>query len=72
MSEMYKSTGQIHQSFSEGNRAFDQHMSDLHRTDWEENTRTMEEIKDSWKSIENFLYQTLQMYHDTIRQLYSH
>jgi hypothetical protein len=72
MSEMQKSTGQIHQTFSEGSRTFDQHMSDLHRTDWEENTRSIEEIKDSWKGIENFLYQALQMYHDTIRQLYSH
>lgn len=72
MSEMQKSTGQIHNTFAEGNRTFDQHMSDLHRTDWEENTRSIEEIKDNWKGIENFLYQALQMYHDSIRQLYSH
>jgi|GEM_PF-3471577 len=72
MSEMYKSTGQIHTTFSDGSRTYHQHMSDLHRTDWEENTRTMEEIKDNWKGIENFLYQTLQMQHETIRQLYSH
>ena len=71
MSEMSKSTGQIHNTFAEGNRTFDQHMSDLHKTDWDENTRTMDEIKDSWKGIENFLYQSLQMYHDAIRQLYN-
>jgi hypothetical protein len=71
MSESMKNTGQIHQTFSEGNRTFDQHMSEMHRSDWEENTRTMEEIKDNWKGIENFLYQTLQMYHDAVRQLYS-
>ena len=72
MSETYKSTGQIHQSFAEGNRTYDQHMSDLHSKNWDENVRTMEEIKDSWKGIENFLYQALQMYHETIRQLYGH
>ncbi len=72
MSEMQKSAGQIYQTFAEGDRTYDQHMSDLHKTDWEENTRSMDEIKDNWKGIENFLYQALQMYHETIRQLYSH
>lgn len=70
MSEMYKSTGQIQQTFAEGNRTFDQHMSELHKTDADESTRTMEEIKDHWKNIENFLYQMMQMIHDAIRQLY--
>lgn len=71
MSEMYKSTGQVHQTFSEGNRFLSERLSDLHKTDWEENTRTMDDIKDHWKGIENFLYQALQMNHDAIRQLYS-
>ena len=71
LSEMYKSTGQIQNTFSEGHRTFDQHMSELYRADWDESTRTMDEIKDNWKGIENFLYQTLQMYHDSIRSLYN-
>ncbi|MCH9625829.1 MAG: hypothetical protein S4CHLAM123_10100 [Chlamydiales bacterium] len=71
MSEMQKNTGQIQNTYAESNRSYDQHMSDLFRTDWEESTRTMEEIKDSWKGIENFIYQSLQMYHDAIRQLYN-
>ena len=71
MSEMQKNVGQIHNTFAEGTRTYDQHMSDLHRADWDENTRAMEEIKDSWKGIENFLYQSLQMYHEAVRQLYS-
>lgn len=71
MSEMYKSTGQIQQTFAEGNRTLDQHLSDLHRTDQEEMTRTMEEIKDFWKNIENFLFDTLRMVHEAIRQLYN-
>ncbi len=71
MSEMSRNTGQIQTSFAESHRTFDQHMSDLYRSDWDESTRTMEEIKDNWKGIENFLYQSLQMYHDSIRSLYS-
>lgn len=71
MSNMQKNMGEIHKVFSEGNRTYDEHMSNLYRTDYEESTRTLEEIKENWKSIENFLYQTLQMYHDAIRQLYS-
>lgn len=71
MSNMQKNMGEIHKVFSEGNRTYDEHMSNLYRTDYDESTRTLEEIKENWKSIENFLYQTLQMYHDAIRQLYS-
>ena len=71
MSEMQKNTGQIQSTFAEGHRTLDQHMSELYRADWDESTRTMEEIKDNWKGIENFLYQTLQMYHDAVRSLYN-
>ena len=71
MSEMYKSTGQIQNTFSEGHRTYDQHMMELYRADWDESTRTMDELKDDWKGIENFLYQTLQMYHDAVRSLYN-
>lgn len=71
MSEMQKSTGQIQNTFAESSRTFDQHMTDIHKTDWEENTRTMDELKDEWKGIESFLHQTLQMYHDATRQLYN-
>ncbi len=71
LSEMQKGYGEIHSRHSEGSRTYDQHMSDIYRTDWEERTRSIDEIKDSWKGIENFLYQTLQMQHETIRQLYN-
>lgn len=70
-SEMQKSYGQIQTTFAEGSRTYDQHMAELRKTDWEEDTRTMEELKDEWRGIESFLHQTLQMYHDTTRQLYN-
>lgn len=71
MSKMQKSVGDIQHIYSESTRFFDQNMSDLYKSDWDESTRTMDEIKDNWKGIENFLYQTLQMYHDAIRSLYN-
>lgn len=71
MSEMYKSTGQIQNTFAESSRTYDQHMAEMRKTDWEEDTRAMDELKDQWKNMENFLHQSLQMYHDAIRQLYS-
>jgi len=71
MSEMYKSTGQIQNTFAESSRTYDQHMAEIRKTDWEEDTRSMEELKDQWKNIENFLHQSLQTYHDAVRQLYS-
>lgn len=72
MSEMYKSTGQIQNTYSESSRVYDQTMLDIYKTHWEEDTRSMDEIKDQWKNIEQFLYQALQMHHDAIRQLYSY
>lgn len=70
LSAVQKSTGDIKKTFSEGKKAFEQHMADLHRTDAEENTRTMDEIKDAWRNIESFLHQALQMQHDAVNQLY--
>lgn len=70
-SEMQKNYGHIQKTFTEGARSYDQQMAELRKTDWEEDTRTMEELKDEWRGIENFLHQTLQMYHDTTRQLYN-
>jgi len=69
--ETQRGYGQMRESFSSSTRTFDQSMSDIHKTDGDENTRTMEEIKDFWKGIENFIYQSLQMYQDVIRQLYN-
>ncbi|MCC5832831.1 MAG: hypothetical protein JJU12_07310 [Chlamydiales bacterium] len=71
MSEMYKSTGQIQNTFAESGRTYDQHMAEIRKTDWEEETRTMDELKEMWKNMESFLHQSLQMHHDAIRQLYS-
>ncbi|MFZ0566329.1 MAG: hypothetical protein WAM28_09115 [Chlamydiales bacterium] len=70
MSEAQKTTGNIQSAFTQGDRYYDERRGDLHKTEGEESTRTIDEIKDSWRGIEQFLYQTLQMYHDAARQLY--
>jgi hypothetical protein len=72
MSDMNKSTSQVRHNFAESDRTFDKDMSEWRRSEWQEYTRKITDIEEAWKKIENFLYQLLQMYHDTIRQLYTH
>ena len=71
MSEMQKSTGQIQNTFAESANTYDRHMAEIRKSDWEEDTRTMDELKDMWKNMEQFLHSSLQMQHDAIRQLYN-
>ncbi len=71
MGEMYKSTGQIQNTFSEGDRNKAQHLNDMARLDSEECTRTLEEIMQEWRAIENFLNHQLQTDHETVRALYN-
>lgn len=71
MAEMQKNTGTIQNTFADSSRVYDQHMAEMHKADWEEDTRTMDELKDQWKNMENFIHQSLQMHHEAIRQLYS-
>ncbi len=71
MSEMTKSTGEIQRTMAESSRTYFQEMKQIHATDGEENTRTMEAIKEDWKNIERFLLEALQMYHNAVRQLYN-
>lgn len=70
-SEMQKAIGTFKTTFGDSNRVIFEQQSELHRSDWDENTRSIEELKDYWKNIENFILQSLQMNHETIRQLYS-
>lgn len=69
-SEMAKATGQIQTAFNESHRTYDDHYKESYKIDADDRSRVIEEIKDNWRSLENFLYQCLQMQHDTIKQLY--
>lgn len=70
MSEVYKSTGQIHNSYAEGSRTYDDAYKQLYESWAQERTRSLEESLQEWKAIENFLSQQLQWQHDSIRTLY--
>lgn len=69
-SEMAKATGQIQTAFNESHRTHDDHFREMYKIDADDRVRSIEEIKDNWRALENFLYQCLQMQHDTIKQLY--
>lgn len=69
-SEMAKATGQIQIAFNESHRTHDDHFREMYKIDADDRARSIEEIKDNWRALENFLYQCLQMQHDTIKQLY--
>ncbi|MEZ5314850.1 MAG: hypothetical protein R3E91_01375 [Chlamydiales bacterium] len=70
MSEMSKGMGQVQTTFAAGSRNFSQCMSDIHKADWEEYTRSMDELKDYFKNCESFIYETLRSNHDVIKHLY--
>ncbi|MEG0554576.1 MAG: hypothetical protein RR519_03515 [Victivallaceae bacterium] len=70
ISDMSKATGQVQTAFSESHRSYDEHLKESYKVDADERTRNIEDIKDNWKNLEQFIYQSLQMYHDTTRSLY--
>ncbi len=71
MSEMQRGMGDVRKTFAESTRTYDQNMAEMRKADWDETTRSMDELKDQWKNMEQFLHQSLQMYHEAVRQLYN-
>jgi len=71
MSDGSKTTGEIHKTFSQGPLTHAQHMSEIHKTDENQASHSMQEMKEDWKSVEDFIHRTLQMYHEAARQLYN-
>lgn len=70
MSEMQKATGQIYGTSAEGDRTRYNRFADLHKTDQEECTRTLEQLQERFRQTERFLAELLQMRHDVTSQLY--
>ncbi|ANH78812.1 hypothetical protein [Candidatus Chlamydia sanziniae] len=80
----FKSTGKIFSSLSQlteaaskiyelketATRTFAEHYKEIFRIEHDDITRSIEEIKDHWKNMDNFLLHMLQTDHDTIRNLY--
>lgn len=71
-SKMQHSVGEVQRLFSESRRTYDQHWSELYKTDVDESTRNMEEIKEAFTKMENFLHQMLQMQHETSQKVGQH
>ncbi|MFN0064777.1 MAG: hypothetical protein ACKVOH_00920 [Chlamydiales bacterium] len=70
MSEMNKAMGQVQSSFCEGERSWAEHKANLHRSDGEENTRTLEDSNREYKTWNDVLSQILRMEQDLTRALY--
>ncbi|WP_201456246.1 hypothetical protein [Chlamydia sp. 17-3921] len=51
-------------------RTLSEHYKEMFRIENDDVTRSIEEIKDNWKSMENFLLHILQTDHDVVRNLY--
>lgn len=68
--EINKNIGEVQKTFSEGRRALSQHLSDIHRADGEEETRTLDDILQNWRSIDQFMQHLLQTQHDVAKSLY--
>ena len=51
-------------------RTLSEHLKEIHRMENDDLTRAIEEIKDNWKSMDNFLLHILQTDHDVVRSLY--
>lgn len=70
MADMNKAMGQVQSSFCEGERSWAEHKSGIHRSENEENTRTMEEHTREFKTWNDVLSQILRMEMDLARLLY--
>lgn len=70
IAEMNKAMGQVQSSFCEAERQWADHKSNLHRTDGEESTRTMEEHNREFKTWNETLTQILRMEQELARMLY--
>lgn len=71
MEKLQGATSEIHRAYSESGRTYDQHLSDLARTDGEECTRTLDDMKQNDREIINFINQLLQEKQEETRSLYS-
>jgi hypothetical protein len=70
MSESQKAMSQIQGTSAEGERTRFNKLGDLHRSDQEESTRSIEQLQERIRQGERFLIELLQMRHDVTSMLY--
>lgn len=70
LSQLMDTSSKIYELKSTADRTLHEQYKDLLRMETEEQTRTIEEIKENWRNMENFLLQLLQTEHEATRSIY--
>lgn len=70
MSDVYKSTGQIHNSYATGDERKHSGYGELHREEANKSLSDIQNAMQSWRSMENFMSQVLQWQHDAAKSTY--
>ncbi|AAD19156.1 type III secretion system translocon subunit CopD2 [Chlamydia pneumoniae] len=70
LSQLTEAASKVHELSESAVRAVAEYRKEVFRMRQDEVTRTIEEVKDNWKSMDNFLLNILQTEHDAARSLY--
>ncbi|WP_100934124.1 hypothetical protein [Candidatus Chlamydia corallus] len=70
LSQLTEAASKVHELSESSVRAVAEYRKEIFRMRQDEVTRTIEEVKDNWKSMDNFLLNILQTEHDAVRSLY--
>ncbi|SPN74124.1 hypothetical protein C10C_0991 [Chlamydia serpentis] len=70
LSQLTDAASKVHELSESSVRAVAEYRKEVFRMRQDEITRSIEEVKDNWKSMDNFLLNILQTEHDAARSLY--
>ncbi|QXE26902.1 hypothetical protein [Chlamydia buteonis] len=70
LSQLTETSSKIYELKETASRTFSENYKEIFRMEHDEITRSIEEVKDHWKNMDNFLLQILQTEHDAVRSLY--
>ncbi|WP_348662963.1 hypothetical protein [Chlamydia vaughanii] len=70
LSQLTEASSKIYELKETAKRTFSENFKEIFRIEHDEVTRSIEEVKDHWKNMDNFLLQVLQTEHDAVRSLY--
>ncbi|AFS24416.1 hypothetical protein [Chlamydia psittaci] len=70
LSQLTETSSKIYELKETASRTFAENYKEIFRMEYDEITRSIEEVKDHWKNMDNFLLQILQTEHDAVRSLY--
>ena len=70
LSELAKVSSTVYDLRANAVRTIAESYKELFRLEHDEMLRSIEELKDHWRNMDNFLLQILQTQHDAVRSLY--